>query len=67
MAKIYSFDGNMGTYFSSACGEDWPGWQKFNVFYGNMELILVLHAEKISLDGKIKSFRWQYGTYSSFA
>jgi hypothetical protein len=31
------------------------------------KVFLVLHAEKIGLNGKFICFRWQYGTYFSFA
>jgi hypothetical protein len=52
LLKIFLWQYGTYRYLSFACGEDWPGWQKFKVFYGNMERILVLHAEKIGLDGK---------------
>jgi hypothetical protein len=42
--------------FLFACRKDWPGWQKILSFYGNNERILVLHAEKIGLDGKNLKF-----------
>jgi hypothetical protein len=48
----FSFLGSYGMRVNFASRGDWPGWQLIR-FDSNMERNLVLHAEKIGLDGNI--------------